>query len=222
MLGTRRYRVNLHQAARLGTVNRIRINSVTNQQLNARNQLGEVALHLAVKFHKVECVKALLAKGADPGIPNHLMQLPIHLACGSGQTRAFNVLKEYSSCLVQRDKNGNYCIHLAASVEESAGTIKFLANNININVENYKGETCLIVAAKAGHLKNLKTIVSLDANLLLTDVKGRTALHAAARKGHTRIVEYLLGLRKDGLGDMQSMNGMTALMMAIILCQSTI
>ena len=70
------------------------------------------------------------------------------------------------------------------------------------------------MAAK-GHLKNLKTIVSLDANLLLTDVKGRTALHAAARKSHTRIVEYLLGLRKDGLGDMQTMNGMTAQMMAI-------
>ena len=27
--------------------------------------------------------------------------------------------------------------------------------------------------------------------------------------------EYLLGLRKDGLGDMQTMNGMMALMMAI-------
>ena len=159
--------------------------------------------------------KSITGEGSRP-LHTHPFNATNHtLACGSGQTRASNVLKEYSGCLVQRDKNGNFCIHLAASVEESAGTIQFLADNINFNVENYKGETCLIVPAKAGHLKNLKTIISLDANLLLTDVKGRTALHAAARKGHTRIVEYLLGLRKDGLGDMQTMNGMTALMMAI-------
>ena len=55
-----------------------------------------MALHLAVKFHKVACVKALLAKGSDPGIPNHLMQLPIHLACGSmnGMTALMMAIKK--------------------------------------------------------------------------------------------------------------------------------
>jgi ankyrin repeat protein len=58
--------------------------------------------------------------------------------------------------------------------------------------QNSDGETCLIVAAKLGNLRNVKTIIGYGANVRLTDTRDRTALHTAAAYGHTRIVEYLM------------------------------
>ena len=77
--------------------------------------------------------------------------------------------------------------------------LKKLADHSNINAENSDGETCLIVAAKLGNLRNVKTIIGYGANVRLTDIRGRTALHTAAAYGHTRVIEYLLSEKKETL-----------------------
>ena len=122
---------------------------------------------------------------------------------------------EGKASLASRDKSGNYCIHLAATVEGSTQMIKKLAHLTNINAENSDGETYLIVAAKLGNLRNVKTIIGYGANVRLTDIRGRTALHTAAAYGHTRIVEYLMTEKKRDIGNEVTSLGESALMLAL-------
>ena len=146
-------------------------------------------------YGKIEFVETLLSRGADQRVANIHQQLPIHLACYGGQFSLLNVFLATSTgreSLETREKDGNFCLHLAATVEGNTRMLKRLAALSNINNSNHNGETCLIIAAKMSHLRNLKTIIGQGANVRLTDSRGRTALHAAAAKGHTRIIEYLM------------------------------
>ena len=54
------------------------------------------------------------------------------------------------------------------------------------------GVTALIVAAKAGNLRTVKTVLPFTANPNIQTINSRTALSAAAEQGHQAIVEALL------------------------------
>jgi len=208
----------LHVAARYGFTMRIRPQVSTLEQLNEPNKLGEVAMHIASFNNKIEFVRLLLARGADQTLQNIHHQLPIHLACAGGHLSLLNTFlstAEGKASLSSRDKNGNFCIHLAAMVEGSTQIIKKLAHLCNINSENSDGETCLIVAARLGNLRNVKTIVGFGANVRLTDIRGRTALHAAAAYGHTRVIEYFLSEKKRDIINEVTSLGESALVLAL-------
>ena len=208
----------LHIAARYGFTMRIRPQMSTLEQLNEPNKLGEVAMHIASVYNKIEFVRLLLARGADQTRRNILHQLPIHLACAGGHLSLLNTFlstAEGKASLTSRDKSGNFCIHLAAAVEGSTQMLKKLAQLSNLNAENSDGETCLIVAAKLGNLRNVKTIIGYGANFRLSDTRGRTALHAAAAYGHTRVVEYLMSEKKRDITNEVTSLGESALILAL-------
>ena len=63
----------------------------------------------------------------------------------------------------------------------------------NLKIPNEAGWVPLHLAAKAGSLSSVKSLIKAGANVNITDVSyGRSALHIAVEGGHRDIVEYLL------------------------------
>jgi len=208
----------LHTAARYGFTLRARSQEATVEQLDSVNDLGETAMHIAALNNKIEFVKILLSRGANPLLRDLHQRLPIHLACAGNHLSLLNAFladKVGRTGLEARDKKGNFCIHLAAAIEGSTQMLKKLARVANIDAANLEGETCLIVAARLGNLRNVRTIVNCGANVRLTDSAGRTFLHAAAANGHDRVVEYIMNEKRIDVVDHVTTLGETALVLAL-------
>ena len=97
----------------------------------------------------------------------------------------------------KQEFEGTTSIHLAARQEDPI-TLRFLlslSEKININIQDARGETPLILACiLARSVEVVQLILScptLDVNL--ANNKGMTALHAASYQGHETIVSMLLG-----------------------------
>ncbi len=61
--------------------------------LNAKDPLGNSALHCAVLSNTPEAIPPLLAQGANPDLPNHAGDYPIHLAVHRDPIEALTALK---------------------------------------------------------------------------------------------------------------------------------
>ncbi|KAL2842053.1 hypothetical protein BJY01DRAFT_249287 [Aspergillus pseudoustus] len=66
-----------------------------------------------------------------------------------------------------------------------------------VDFVNYKGETELHVAAAAGHVEVVRSLLESGANINARSMGGRTALMLAADNGNTAVVDLLLSRRAD-------------------------
>jgi ankyrin repeat protein len=68
---------------------------------------------------------------------------------------------------------------------------------INVDIQNDKGDTLLIVAARRGEESVVKTLLTCGARLDIRNFKGSNSLIAAAMKGHAHICSLLLACGAD-------------------------
>lgn len=103
--------------------------------------------------------------------------------------------------------------------------LKKLSKIVDINAQNRKGETALMLAALNGHENIIRFLLNFEGeqviNVNMQDVRGNTALIAAAYAREKTIVNLLL--KFDGINiNSQKNDGDTALMMAIAWDDGTI
>ncbi|KAF4116853.1 hypothetical protein G5714_001406 [Onychostoma macrolepis] len=90
-------------------------------------QVGQTALHLAVRHGRVPVVRLLLEQGADPDAQDHAGTTPLISACDRGHVSIVRILLEEANCDVNlKDKGGRSAISLAtqASHTEIADLLK--------------------------------------------------------------------------------------------------
>ncbi|XP_043109560.1 KN motif and ankyrin repeat domain-containing protein 4-like isoform X2 [Puntigrus tetrazona] len=90
-------------------------------------QVGQTALHLAVRHGRVPMVRLLLEQGADPDAQDHAGTTPLISACDRGHVRIVRILLEDANCDVTlKDKGGRSALSLAtqASHTEIADLLK--------------------------------------------------------------------------------------------------
>ncbi|XP_048018590.1 KN motif and ankyrin repeat domain-containing protein 4-like isoform X1 [Megalobrama amblycephala] len=96
--------------------------------VNARvGQVGQTALHLAVRHGRVPIVRLLLEQGADPNAQDHAGTTPLISACDRGHVNIVRILLEEANCNVNlKDKAGRSALSLAtqASHTEIADLLK--------------------------------------------------------------------------------------------------
>ncbi|CAB3379972.1 Hypothetical predicted protein [Cloeon dipterum] len=123
----------------------------------------------------------------------------------SGQT-GLHILLQYSYFSVEKvrflveeigvdaraeDNNGCTALHFALS--KGLGCVNYLMRkDINLDVKNKRGQTCLHVAAVMGDLEVLQTWIDLGGDLDVVDGEGSTALIYSAYEGHLQFVKKLL------------------------------
>jgi len=147
--------------------------------LDVKNNLFQTALHLAVLGQDSNMVRELVIHGADVTARDRNGNSPLHLACQKNNLSAVIAL---TTCITPMDREK--CIyHVSTELPQRH------------DIYNYKGQTCLHIAAEGGHFNLFRFLVesNFGADINAPDgLSGRTVLHLAAEAGNKYLVKYLL------------------------------
>ncbi|CAB3385435.1 Hypothetical predicted protein [Cloeon dipterum] len=102
-----------------------------------------------------------------------------------------------------KDNQGRTALRIA--VNGGKDCVNYLmTKDINLQVKNNRGQTCLHVAALRGDLDALQSWIDLGGDLDVEDLRGLTALHIAACRGHLQFVKKLLACTAEADAKKQS------------------
>ncbi|XP_038215104.1 NF-kappa-B inhibitor cactus-like [Zerene cesonia] len=137
--------------------------------LDIPNDYGHTALHLAVLAGHAVVTRMLVRAGAALGIRDHTGSTPFHLAVERNNPDCLQALLGRSSEIPPR----------------KLSTI--------LDQKNYRGQTCVHLAASAGHVKLIQMLVYYGADInAMEGLAGWTPLHIAAQRGDAPLVKHLL------------------------------
>lgn len=133
------------------------------EDLNASDENGWTALHIAAREGNVEIVRLLLAQpGIEVNSMNKWKSTPLMIAAGSGNLAIIDLL------------------------------LRHPRTAIDMQAEYYR-RTALIEAAVRGHISVVKALVAHGANVNVADKTGRnSALIEALKNGHDNVSVFLL------------------------------
>ena len=180
--------------------------------------------------HPVQ-VKALLARGADPNVPDRDGRTALHAAASIGAVETMGLLLEAGGKPNLRDKDGNTPLHFASDLSQgrlsplgSSATIGLLLQaGANADLANDRSRTPLHLLAAGSHgtLGAIPALIRAGAEPNRKDRGGNTPLHAALGpgRGYPVVVRALLA----GGADPKIVNerGFSALQMFVALGQDS-
>jgi len=201
----------LHQAAKNGHADTVRVLVELGADVNVRDNDGWTALQRAAVQGHVDTVRVLVELGADVNITNGWAAL--HLAAAEQDADTMRVLVELGADVNIWDHNWSTALHEAAE-KGHADTVRVLVElGANVNIQNKDKWTALHTAAWKGNADTVRVLVELGADVNIRDeIRGRTALHEAAFYGHADTVRVLVELDADV--NIQGIGGRTALLEA--------
>jgi ankyrin repeat protein len=136
---------------------------VGSEDINASDENGWTALHIAARNGNIEIIRLLLSQpDLDVNAKNKWQSTPLMIAAGSGNLAIIDLLLRHPKTA------------------------------IDLQAEYYR-RTALIEAAVRGHISVVKTLVAHGANVNMADKTGRnSALVEALKNGHANVSTFLL------------------------------
>ncbi|XP_049331691.1 transient receptor potential cation channel, subfamily N, member 1 [Astyanax mexicanus] len=187
-------------------------------EVNAEQENGETAMHVAARYGALQMMRALTEEGADLTWRSKVGETPLHVAvhhCHAHMVEA--ILNSLSSersreeaelCVRQENQSGETALHLAAELknetvhrdEEDVVIIRTLMEyNADITAATRQmGETPLHYCARVGNAAVLQEMLDnvpssrLQSAINKHSKNGRSPLLLAAERGHTAVVRVLL------------------------------
>lgn len=176
-----------------------------NPNLGGAN-LVDTPLIEAITTHDIELVKLLLAKRADPNLPDLLGPLPLDRALHADNIEAAALLVNAGIDWNRFDSTGGAPLHRAAQASATTPELidRMLARGADLNVRTRagfdegrrrdgfdRGLTPLHVAAAAGNVTVVQALLARGADVKATTPHGETPLHSAARTGSGAVAALL-------------------------------
>ncbi|XP_046387917.1 85/88 kDa calcium-independent phospholipase A2-like [Ischnura elegans] len=161
--------------------------------LNVRNGMGHTPLHVACLSDKPNCVRALLAAGADVNITATRVSTDSNSFSCSTPSPPGNLsdyLHQFTNKLYSQDmKLGGTPLHWACSRQ----VIEVLLDvGCEKNALNFEGQTALHVMVMRERLDCVVSLLSHMAAINIGDNNGNRPLHLAALQGNTQMIEALV------------------------------
>jgi len=146
-------------------------------EVNSKSEKGMTALGMAASLGKTETIKLLLQRGADAKLV-HSGIAPIVLAAYGGHLEAVKVLMEHETD--PGSKAAQEALYTAVLVNYP-GVVKYLVEKgVDANyVEQERGDTLLMMAARIGSAEILKVLLPKITNVNVTNALGATAMDFA-------------------------------------------
>ncbi|KAF4550211.1 Hypothetical protein D9617_18g034020 [Elsinoe fawcettii] len=143
---------------------------------------GETALHAACKTGNGPCALALLSLGAVATSCDRLGQTPLDHAVARSNIYLVELLIDHMQLKsnAQTAQVLGRALHTAASHGSCQRTLGVLlsSRHVSHDYKNDKGDTPLLTAVKAGHLRTARSLVRLpEVDVVASDMKGRSLLH---------------------------------------------
>ena len=115
-------------------------------------------------------------------------------ASGSGHLNIVKYLREVKSASVNYSTLFyNHTALMAASENGHIKIVKYLvAQGVNLDEWNKKGDTALMMAIEGGHIKVVKYLVKKGVDINIKGTWGGTVLMLASFKGNLEVVKYLV------------------------------
>jgi len=151
---------------------------------------GYTDLHFAVIECRMNKIRRLLERGADPNAESEAKITPLHEAAKSCP-EAIPILLKHGADPHVRDKGGLTPLHVAA-LEGSAEAAKALIPHADVNIRDNENKTPLHLALEYEHCDVAMLLLQHGADINVVDGDGRTPLHLASGAGCVEVVKLLL------------------------------
>ncbi len=183
------------------SIDAIRALAAAGADVNAADPLGNTPLLMALAAMPPSFTKTLLDLHADPQKADTAGTTPLFRACGlwpdSWPLEKAKLLVAAGADINARDKGGTFALQHAIMNTE---TLKFLlqSKGVDVNAQNWAGDTVLISSARLGDttLAQTMSILSAGANVDIQNRNGETALF---RLGMTNMENTVTELLKAGI-----------------------
>lgn len=158
---------------------------------------GNTALHYAVKKNRIDVIRFILDKSANPNIPNKAGDTQIILALKDGLLNdIFKLMFENLKEEPYRDINGNSILHIAVrSANVRLFTVQKIVNKYPDlkNAQNNNGETPVHVVSDRGtrYVDIINEIIT-DNNIIELNNDGDTPLQVAINKKRNDVIKRIL------------------------------
>ena len=168
--------------------------------ISKMNEKGNTALHFDASDGKIEKVKDLLTKGADPDMHDIEGNVALHFAVASNQFEAVELLLKYKASPNEANIEKTTPLHVA-TVRGNFEVVKLLlAHGADNSLMNIEGHTPLHLAAADGNAKIVEFLLKEKADPSLKNNQGETAFDFAFSYGRVEICELLKNKTAHPLG----------------------
>ena len=140
--------------------------------LNYQDGHGDTALHWAARLKRMECIREIIAGGADLEVGNKQGFTPMISAAKAGNAEPIKLLVQHHANLYHKDKECKMALH----------HVPFLCRSLKTLIERMCGWGLLEAAAK-GRGNEVTDLIRRGASTRLSDDMLRTPLHHAAING---------------------------------------
>ena len=200
----------LHLAAHYGFLGAARVLVERNADIAARNILGNTPLHSTMswwfamsessKDGRLDVVKLLLERGADPDAKNDALETPLQEASYQGSVKGAQLMLEHGANIHTRNKNGQTLLHQNLTgltdtlniLDMILDTMRYLlTHGADVDALDDDHATPLHVASYHGCAKGARLLLEHGANVHLEDKKGRTPFQVAEEGGRRNITQLL-------------------------------
>jgi ankyrin repeat protein len=193
--------VDIHQAAREGSIEAVKQHITTGTDVDAKDNDGSTPLHKAALQGRKDIAELLIAKGADVNAKDNLTSTALHWAAAGGHKEVVELLiAEAAQSEPPTAKapviSTYFTIHDAAAIGNIEAVKQHLAAETNVNTKDNKGDqTPLHYASVMGHKEIVELLIDNGADVNLKCSTGDTPLDWAMNFNHTETADLL---RKHG------------------------
>ncbi|XP_062828581.1 ankycorbin isoform X2 [Anolis carolinensis] len=153
---------------------------------------GKTAFHLAASKGHGECIRVMLAHGADVTSQDGTGHSALHLAAKNSHPDCIKRLLQAKCPTENTDNSGKTALHYAAACGCLHGVQLLCEHKCPINVKDVDGNIPLLLTVQNGHTEACKYLLEHGADINSRDKNGRTALMLACEAGNLNIVEALI------------------------------
>jgi len=187
----------LVEAAREGSVERVRVLLASGVDINAKDKNGETALHRAANKGYSQVVELLIANGADVNVRSNWGGTPLYEAAIEGRKEVAELLISAGADVNAKDEECYTPLHGAGYGGSGPVAEILIANGADVNARtdsSQNAETPLHVAAHSSTLKVAEVLIVKGADVNSKDELGRTCLHIAHGE---KMIELLVAKGAD-------------------------
>jgi ankyrin repeat protein len=150
--------------------------------LNAQNNDGDTALHIACRHGQLEIAERLVKLNAELALFNNAGLIPLHVAVCANQLEIVRMMLNYCKTMSETYEQAQQQQQLQQGANQTSQLIASERFNIiDVKADCVVGDTALIMAIRNNSIEMVELLIQFKANVNAVDNEGLSALHYCAK-----------------------------------------